>query len=118
MKTPSLREMIREKMLVERGAIAPARVTEILPDGKGGRTMRAIDPERWREKQASMHAARVASARSRLNLTQVEFATLLGISRRTLENWEQGHRSPAGAARVLIDIAAKHPKVVLEVAAC
>jgi len=116
MKTPNLREMIREKMLVERGDVAPARVTEILPDGRGGRVVRNIDPAEWQKRQALAHAERVASARSRLKLTQGEFAALLGISRRTLENWEQGHRSPAGAARVLIDIAAKHPRVVLEVA--
>jgi len=41
---------------------------------------------------------------------------MLGVSVDTLQNWEQGRRKPAGAARVLMRIAAKHPKAVLEVA--
>ena len=35
----------------------------------------------------------------------------------TLRNWEQGRRQPTGAARVLLRIAAKHPKAVLEAVA-
>jgi transcriptional regulator with XRE-family HTH domain len=42
---------------------------------------------------------------------------LLGVSRRTLENWERGRRSPARAARVLIQAATAHPKTVLEAVA-
>jgi len=55
--------------------------------------------------------------RSRLKFSQSEFARMLGISLDTLQNWEQGRRQPTGAARVLLRVAAKHPKVVLEAVA-
>ncbi|MGH8017750.1 MAG: helix-turn-helix domain-containing protein [Opitutaceae bacterium] len=101
-----------EKLL--RGEVTPARVTEIIPDGKGGARRRAISPAAWRRRQASAHALSIAATREKLGLSQQAFADLIGISRRTLENWEQGHREPTGAARVLIRIAAKHPEAILE----
>lgn len=52
--------------------------------------------------------------RSELGLTQEQFAALLGISVRTLRNWEQGRRIPQGPARVLLQIAARHPEAVLD----
>ncbi len=57
----------------------------------------------------------VKSIRSRLGVSQVEFAAMMGISVRTLENWEQKRRVPKGPARVLIQIAAAHPEIVWEV---
>jgi len=56
-------------------------------------------------------------ARIRLNsgLSQADFAAVLGVSKRTLEQWEQGRREPSGAARTLLKIAEKHPEVLLEV---
>ncbi len=59
----------------------------------------------------------VVRVRNKLGLPQVKFAKLLGISENTLQNWEQGRRKPAGPAKVLLKIAAKHPKIVLETAA-
>jgi putative transcriptional regulator len=56
----------------------------------------------------------VALARQGTGLSQAEFAAALSISKRTLQEWEQGRRSPSGAAQALIRIAAKHPKVVRE----
>ena len=56
----------------------------------------------------------VSAIRRHLGLTQQKFAELLGISPATLRNWEQGRRKPEGAARVLLCVAAKYPKVVLE----
>ncbi len=52
--------------------------------------------------------------RERLGLTQEHFAALLGISRRTLEGWEQGRRKPDGPARRLLEIAARKPELFLE----
>jgi len=51
------------------------------------------------------------SIRTRLQLTQDEFAGLLNISVNTLRNWEQSRRKPEGPARVLLGIAATHPEV-------
>ena len=55
----------------------------------------------------------IAVVRTKLKLSQSEFARLLGISVDTLQNWEQGRRQPSGAARVLLRVATKHPEVVL-----
>ena len=50
--------------------------------------------------------------RANYQLSQVQFAALLGISVGTLRNWEQGRRAPHGPARVLLQVAAKHPQAV------
>jgi putative transcriptional regulator len=57
--------------------------------------------------------------RVRLNsgLSQAQFAAALGVSKRTLEQWEQGRRKPSGAAKTLLLIAERHPEVLVEVAA-
>ncbi len=58
----------------------------------------------------------VATIRERTGLSQGQFATLLGVSVRTLQEWEQGRRAPSGAARTLLLVAAKNPQALLEVA--
>jgi putative transcriptional regulator len=57
----------------------------------------------------------VAQTRVKTGLSQARFAQLLGVSLRTLQDWEQGRRAPSGAARTLLMIAAKNPKALLEV---
>ena len=56
----------------------------------------------------------VVQARQNTGLSQAEFAEALHISKRTLQEWEQGRRSPSGAAQALIRIASRHPEVVRE----
>jgi putative transcriptional regulator len=56
----------------------------------------------------------VSATRARVGLSQSEFARLLGVSVRTLQEWEQGRRAPSGPARMLLAIAHKNPKVLLE----
>jgi putative transcriptional regulator len=58
----------------------------------------------------------VARTRKKTGLSQARFAQLLGVSVRTLQDWEQGRRAPSGAARTLLLIAAKNPQALLEVA--
>jgi putative transcriptional regulator len=58
----------------------------------------------------------VAKTRQKTGLSQVRFAELLGVSVRTLQDWEQGRRAPSGAARTLLMIAAKNPRALLDVA--
>jgi putative transcriptional regulator len=58
----------------------------------------------------------VSSVRERTGLSQARFAQLLGVSVRTLQEWEQGRRAPSGAARTLLLIAQKNPQALLEVA--
>ena len=54
----------------------------------------------------------VAQARLLTGLSHSEFASALRISKRTLQEWEQGRRSPSGAAQALFRIAQKHAKIV------
>lgn len=56
----------------------------------------------------------VAETRARVGLSQSEFARLLGVSVRTLQEWEQGRRTPSGPARTLLAIAHKNPRALLE----
>jgi len=58
----------------------------------------------------------VASVRAKTGLSQSRFAALLGVSVRTLQDWEQGRRAPSGAARTLLLIAARNPSALLDVA--
>jgi putative transcriptional regulator len=58
----------------------------------------------------------VSSIREKTGLSQARFAVLLGVSVRTLQDWEQGRRAPSGAARTLLLVASKNPGALLEVA--
>lgn len=101
------------------GTITPARVYTLEPDGQGGFVRKDIDPEEHRQRQAAAAAEtnETKAARARLNLSQKDFARLLGISIDTLQNWEQGRRQPRGAAKVLLRLATKDPAAVLAAAA-
>jgi len=54
----------------------------------------------------------VMIARKKSGLSQAEFAKLIGISVRTLQAWEQGKRTPSGAAQTLIRVANAHPEIL------
>jgi putative transcriptional regulator len=58
----------------------------------------------------------ISEIRAGSGLSQARFAELLGVSVRTLQDWEQGRRAPSGAARTLLAIAAKNPDVLQGVA--
>ena len=58
----------------------------------------------------------VTSIREKTGLSQARFAQLLGVSVRTLQDWEQGRRAPSGAAKTLLMVADKNPRALLEVA--
>jgi putative transcriptional regulator len=88
-----LLESVRQAVAIERGATKPTRVFTVKPKNDA------------------------TAARAKLGLSQSKFAALLGISPSTLKNWEQGRRRPTGAAKVLLKVAQRHPKVILEAAA-
>lgn len=52
--------------------------------------------------------------RKQLGLSQEAFAGLIGVSTRTLQDWEQGRRKPQGPAKALLRIVEKHPEVLLD----
>ena len=62
------------------------------------------------------HFPPVAEIRAQTGLSQSEFAKLLGVSVRTLQEWEQGRRSPSGPAKTLLTIAHRNPKALLDIA--
>jgi putative transcriptional regulator len=57
---------------------------------------------------------KVKDIRAKTGLTQTQFASVLGVSKRTLENWEQGRRHPTGPARALLRILDADPKNTLQ----
>lgn len=59
----------------------------------------------------------VARARADSGLTQAQFAKLMGVSVRTLQEWEQGRRQPSGAAQTLLTVATRHPDILRELLA-
>lgn len=63
-----------------------------------------------------VHVPPVADIRAKTGLSQARFATLLGVSVRTLQDWEQGRRAPSGAARTLLLVAERNPTALLDVA--
>jgi putative transcriptional regulator len=82
-------EGILEMKAIEKGTLKPGRMTRMEP-------------------------SEVTRTRQNMRLSQAQFARMMGISVRTLQNWEQGHRKPTGSAKILLRIARKHPKAVLE----
>ena len=87
-----LKRSLREANQIKRGQLKPGRVFH-------------VDSE-----------SEIVRVRDKLGLSQSKFAAILGISSDTLQNWEQGRRTPTGPAKVLLKIAARHPEVLLEVA--
>ena len=53
--------------------------------------------------------------RKKLELSQASFASLMGVSVRTIQDWEQGRRSPKGPAKSLLRVAEQHPEVFADI---
>ena len=87
-----LKQSLREAEQIKRGAMKPSRVFKIDPQND------------------------IVKVRTKLGLSQSKFAAVLGISADTLQNWEQGRRSPTGPAKVLLKVVIRHPEVLLDVA--
>lgn len=78
---------VKQAGKIRRGQLRPARVTTFAP-------------------------ADVRAIRDQLEVTQAEFALMIGVSVATLRNWEQGRRTPEGPARALLRVAAVNPQAV------
>lgn len=94
-----------------------ARKTEFLPRKDGTMLRRITLRDGTVEKEHVIEANNPAAARARTGLSQACFARALGVSTRTLQEWEQGRRQPTGAARALLAIATKRPDVIREILA-
>jgi len=86
-----LLQSVRQMDAIMRGEMKPSRVFVIEPDAPNAR-----------------------AAREKTGLSQRDFARLLRVSPKTLQNWEQRRRTPSGPAAALLTLAARAPKVVLE----
>lgn len=84
-----LQTSIRQAGAIRRGETAPSRRFEVAP----------VD---------------IKAIRSRLDVSQREFALMIGVSVATLRNWEQGRRSPRGPARALLRVASENPDAVFK----
>jgi putative transcriptional regulator len=62
----------------------------------------------------NFNPADVRAIRKRLDKSQSEFALMIGVSVSTLQNWEQGRRTPEGPAQALLKIAAANPDAVAQ----
>lgn len=109
-------ELLRQMLNDTTGEmLRPVRKTELLPQPDGS-LIRRITDKMGNITEDTIRAEQRLSldARTQLKMSQQQFATMLGISVRTLHDWEQGRRKPSGAARTLLKIAASHPEVVRE----
>ncbi len=79
---------------------------------EGGAILRG---EKKPSREFVMDAPDIKSVRKKYHLSQNEFASMFGISVKTLRNWEQGRRVPVGPARILLLVAAKHPDAIMDV---
>lgn len=96
-----------------------ARKTEFTQhrDGSIRRVIMRRDGTIEKDEIIPAEKAQVAAARAATGLSQVPFARLLGVSVRTLQEWEQGRKMPSGAAATLLKVATRHPEVLQELAA-
>ncbi len=95
-----------------------ARKTEFRPlaDGRMRRMVTRRDGTIEKDEVIPAAQANFVAARAGTGLSQSEFAGMMGVSIRTLQDWEAGRRQPSGAAQTLLRIAAQHPRIVREAA--
>jgi putative transcriptional regulator len=95
-----------------------ARKTDFTPqaDGSIRRVITRRDGTIEKDEIIPAEKAHVAAARATTGLSQAAFAKLLGVSVRTLQEWEQGRKLPSGAAATLLKVASRHPEMLQELA--
>ncbi|MCL2122990.1 MAG: helix-turn-helix domain-containing protein [Desulfovibrionaceae bacterium] len=105
-----LQESLKQAVAVSKGKAEPAR--RIVYTDK---EVAAIREGRAHEVKTVRAALEVKEVRERLQLSQSEFAKLIRVNVRTLQNWEQGHRCPTGPAVALLKLVNGAPEVALKV---
>jgi putative transcriptional regulator len=105
---------LTKKALLQRDAERDlnAELLDAIDDLQAGRLGRVTIIRRGQVVESPVTQARLAA-----RLSKARFARLLGISKRTLQDWEQGRRQPSRAAKTLLRIAERHPEVLRELGA-
>ena len=112
-----INELLRQMVNDPTGEmLRPVRKTVLVPQPDGSLIRRVTDKAgNVTEDTISAERRLSLEARIELEMSQQQFADMLGISVRTLHDWDQGRREPSGPARTLLKIAARHPDVIREV---
>ena len=99
-----MKKKLTEAQLVERDSKRNIgeELLQAVRDIKAGKTGRVFRVE----------VTEATEARFKLGLSQADFAGMLGVSVRTLQDWAQGRREPSGAAKALLKVATHAPKAV------
>ena len=105
-----LKESLKQAVAISTGKAEPARRIVYTDE-----EVTAIREGRAYEVKATRTALEVKEVRERLRLSQSEFAKLIRVNVRTLQNWEQGHRCPTGPAVALLKLVNGAPEVALKV---
>lgn len=95
---------LQQAVAIKKGELAPGR-EYTLP--RTAREATVAEPRPFNQ-------ADVIRIRKKLQLSQAVFAQVLGKSAPTVRSWEQGQKSPDPAARRMLEIADRHPKILLE----
>jgi len=113
----TVRIMKTVRMKIEPNAISTKRVGRVNTTKLDATTETQIAAQGAEDDLAAMQdAAKFARrVRRRLGFSQAEFATRIDVSLETIRNWEQGKRSPTGAAKALLKILDKAPEAALAV---
>jgi putative transcriptional regulator len=110
-------ELLQALHEVKRGEWARKTEFTTQVDGSIRRVITRRDGTIEKDEIIPAEKAQVAVARAATGLSQAAFAKLLGVSVRTLQEWEQGRKLPSGAAATLLKVASRHPEVLQELAA-
>ena len=105
-----IKEGLKQAVAISKGEAEPLRRIVYTDE-----EVRLIRAGRGQEVKTARMADEVKAIRQRLDLSQGEFAKLMQVNVRTLQNWEQGHRHPTGPAAALLKLVSGAPEVVLKV---
>ncbi len=109
-------ELLQSVRDLKAGRVGRKTTIETLPDGTVHRRIEMPDGKVVKDEVVTGARWALFAARSHSGMSQGDFAAALGVSKRTLENWEQGRAEPTGPAKVLLNLVARYPDTVKRLA--
>ncbi len=109
-------ELLQAARDLQSGKHGRKTLIQTQPDGSVRRRVELPDGKITKDETLTGARWALLSARTRSRMSQSEFAAALGVSKRTLENWEQGRAEPTGPAKVLLSLVARYPDTVKRLA--